>query len=69
MSTKTRLATLEKQRAASEPGAILVYLQGPDGKLRRTDAGGHLVEELTQAEYDRKYPDSIHVRAESEEEN
>ena len=66
-TTKARLATLEKRRAAAEPVVINVYLQGPDGMLRRTDASGHLVEELTQAEFEQLPGEKIAVKAEDSE--
>lgn len=61
MSTRARVAILEKRRAAAAPVEILVFLEDPSGVVTRHDAAGNLLEKLTRAEYDRKYPDSIHV--------
>jgi hypothetical protein len=61
MTIKRRIIKLELTRQAAEPVVIHVFTTDEDGMCRRTNNKGETVEEMPEAEFDRKYPSALYV--------
>ena len=61
MTIKRRIIKLEQVRRTVEPFVIHVFTTDEDGICRRTNSKGETVEEMPEAEFDRKYPNALYV--------